>query len=467
MYFGVLLYGQLRKAPPVNADRTEQKIYLKAGIRQRRYVSYGLCGIMALELIMNLINFGVNFPRTELGRSGTIFYPRGSEYAASMIRYMHEDDDLFYRAETAHTQTLNDGALNGYNGISTFTSSANVKVTEFMQTLGYSAKNSYNRYCFEESSPVANLFLNLKYMIERKTVESNAYFDYVHSYGTVTLLENNAYLPLGFLTQPQLAAVDFSAPSDRFGFQNHLLAEASGCPDFVWDRQYSATFSATNATLSGEAMSGSCSYTTSADSGYVTITFTASRAGLFCIDLTHLSKKNSFAVLHNGTELYTESYSLPQMLSVCDVLPGDTIAVRFTCKAEENGRLQMSAAILNEEAFRKAYDVLAQSTLELTSFETTYIEGTIDCNRDGLLYTSIPQDGNWTATVDGAPAEIVLIGNAMVGIPLAEGTHTVAFRYENKAFSLGWKVSLVCTLVFLGLAAWYYQPLYRKGKYEK
>ena len=47
----------------------------------------------------------------------------------------------FFRTEVTHNQTLNDGALNGYNGVSAFTSSANVKVTEFMQTLGYGAKN--------------------------------------------------------------------------------------------------------------------------------------------------------------------------------------------------------------------------------------------------------------------------------------------------------------------------------------
>ena len=113
-----------------------------------------------------------------------------------MIRYMKErEDELFYRAEVTHTQTLNDGALNGYNGLSTFTSSANVKVTEFTRKLGFSAKNTYNRYCYEEGSPVSNLFLNLKYLIERRgLVEDNAYFDEVHHFGNVYLLENNAYL---------------------------------------------------------------------------------------------------------------------------------------------------------------------------------------------------------------------------------------------------------------------------------
>jgi uncharacterized membrane protein YfhO len=110
--------------------------------------------------------------------------------------------------------------------------------------------------------------------------------------------------------------------------------------------------------------------------------------------------------------------------------------------------------------------VLNASTLELTTFRNTLVEGTIDCDRDGLLYTSIPQDGNWKATVDGQDAQIILVGDAMVAVPLTKGQHTVRFTYENDAFSLGWKVTLLCFLVFGALVYAYYQPKRKKGKYE-
>ncbi len=67
------------------------------------------------------------------------------------------------------------------------------------RALGYGAKNTYNRYCFEESSPVANLFLGIKYMIERDGKDkSSTYFDEVNRFGVASLLVNTAYLPLGF-----------------------------------------------------------------------------------------------------------------------------------------------------------------------------------------------------------------------------------------------------------------------------
>ena len=91
-------------------------------------------------------------------------------------------------------------------------------------------------------------------------------------------------------------------------------------------------------------------------------------------------------------------------------------------------------------------------------------EGNINCNRNGVLYTSIPQDGNWIAYVDNKPAETVLIGNAMVGLLLPEGQHTITFRYHNAAFSLGWKISLACAVIFAGLWWSIYQPQNKKNK---
>ena len=155
------------------------------------------------------------------------------------------------------------------------------------------------------------------------------------------------------------------------------------------------------------------------------------------------------------------------MLSVSEVNPGDIISIRFNCNANEQGSISAMAAILDNDLFWQAYDVLNTSTLQLTTFQNTFVEGTINCDRDGLLYTSIPQNGNWHAYVDGKEAEITLIGDVMVGIPLSEGTHTISFRYQNKAFDLGWKVSLVCTLVLIGLTLPVYNTHKKKGKYEK
>lgn len=434
----------------------------------RRLCSILLLITMAAEIVMDLVTFGFIFPVTN-----TANYPKGKESTATVLAHMEqrEKDNLFFRADTTHSQTLNDGALNGYYGVSAFTSSANVKVTQFMRALGYGAQNTYNRYCFEESTPVGNLFLGLKYMIERNgKVQKNSYFDDVFSVGSVHLLENNAYLPLGFLANAQLVNVKFASEGYRFSFQNTLMRNATGVQKDVWHTMLGRTLTITGdcPTLTPQPNTGYCDYITENNAGTITYSYTADREGFMCINL-NLSQRNSFKVRLNNEELYSETYSLTQMLSVGDVTPGDVVEIELKCKANEKGTIKISAAIMDEELFRQGYETLAASVMEVTEFSNTQITGKINCNRDGVLYTSIPQDGNWSAYVDGQPAEIVLIGDAMIGLLLSEGEHTVHFEYRNNAFALGWKVSMAFLLVFVVVWLAVYKPTIRRyhGKYER
>ena len=413
---------------------------------------------MVLEIGLNVLNFGLRFSYTNLD-----FYPRGKEDTEACLEEMRrrEADTLFYRAETTHSQTLNDGALNNYNGISTFTSSANVKVTEFMRALGYGAKNTYNRYCYEESSPVANLFLGIKYMIDREgDLEETDYFDAVFSSGKVTLLENNAYLPLGFLTRPELARLPFDR-TEPFQFQNQLFTAATGILEDVWSPVLPQI------TTKGVTLISSggyhCQYEKSEADSAVYYSFTADRPGFFCVDLD-VTKRNKIDLYCNDQLLYAENINLPQMLSVCNVQPGDVVKVRLTCKADESGSMTVRGAILDGSLFRTGLELLQQSQLELTHFSNTRITGTIDCAHDGLIYTSVPQNGSWQVYLDGVQVEETLVGDVMIGVMAQQGPHELCLQYHNTAFSYGWKISLASTaaLLICMLAA----PRRKVGQYE-
>ena len=466
-YFAALAYGAAVKVPDEQMDAEEWVQIAEENRSRRANAGAVLLAILTAELILSLVNFGINFSGTSVSQ-----YPRGTEHAASMIRYMHEreDDTFFFRAETTHSQTLNDGALNGYNGVSAFTSSANVKVTEFMQALGYGAKNTYNRYCYEEASPISNLFLNLKYMIERNGDDrSSSCFEHIHRYGDVTLLKNHYYLPLGFLAEEELAGYVFTDEYDGFRFQNDMMHAATGTEEDLW-----WLLSSSDVDISGEdvditdiAAGGYCSYRDALKGATITYTFTVPKDGFMCVELD-FPKRNNVSIWKNGEHLYSETMSLSQMLAVGDVRSGDQVKIKATCKnANESGSLTVGAAVLDMKQFEKCYELLAASTLNLTEFTTTKISGTIDCNRSGVLYTSIPQNGNWFAEVDGEPVKTVAIGDAMVGVMLTEGEHEVVFLYRNRAFSWGWKISLLCAAVFAVLLYKDKSSGRRYGKYER
>ena len=456
------------KKLPQDADEEMTQQYEAAVSHRRRLTSMLLLAVMGLEITCNLISFGLNFAGTSVTN-----YPRGTKYTASVIRYMKEREQnksLFYRAEATHSQTLNDGALNGYNGVSAFTSSANVKVTQFMQTLGYGAKNTYNRYCHEEASPVSNLFLNLKYTIERQGRDkASSVFEEINRYGEAVLLKNRFYLPLGFLAEPALAGLTFDVKNNGFPFQNMLLSTASGVEGAVWNIQGGddLTIEGFDATIENQSSSGYCAYRAELKGATVVYTYNIDADGFMCISV-NLPKRNDVAIWVNGEHRYTEAISLPQMLAVGDVSAGDVVELKMTCKAAgESSTMTISAAVLNMAQFTACYDALNASTLELTEFSNTEVVGTITCNRDGLLYTSIPQNGNWHVEVDGKEVEALAVGDAMVAVMLTEGDHEVRFYYQNKAFSMGWKISLGCAVIFAVLIWKNGLRESKKGKYQR
>ena len=132
------------------------------------------------------------------------------------------------------------------------------------------------------------------------------------------------------------------------------------------------------------------------------------------------------------------------------------------------GILFAKPAIMSVPGVDSVQSTSADSTSQIM---ITYVEGTIECDRDGLLYASIPQNGNWSVTVDGEPAEIRLVGECMIGVELTEGSHVVAYHYHNQAFALGWKISLGCAAVFVLLAYFLGKPKEKtpakRGKFQK
>ena len=432
--------------------------------RHDRIISGAVLCVLCLELALNIASFGNQFPYTTITN-----YPKGTKDTAAVVEFMNnaEKDSDFYRTEVTHSDTLNEGALIGFNGITTFSSSANRRVTKFMQYLGQASLPEWNRYCYEESSPVSNLFLNLKYMIERDNVpQPNSYFDVAATSGNVTLLKNNAYLPLGFMVDPAMAELDTDSYYGIFYKQNQLFTAATGLMPQVWETMPNdnCAIVSDGPYINTQNPSGYCTYSADANGGTIHFQYTADREGFMCLNLD-FSADNVYSIyikrliddsgdepVYSSFEIVQSDYeNLSQMAAVCDVKPGDFVELNVYVGANETGTINVAHGILNEKVFRAGYDILSRATMDITDFTNTRIQGTVNCLSDGLLYTSIPSDGNWKVLVDGKEADITLIGNAMVGVMLTAGNHEVTFVYQNTAFYIGLAVSVFCLAVFITL----------------
>ena len=76
LYLLVLIYSQIHKRAPRDADEQTRKEYLLARIHRREMAAMCLAGVMALELVLNLVNFGILFTGTGISN-----YPKGNRHA--------------------------------------------------------------------------------------------------------------------------------------------------------------------------------------------------------------------------------------------------------------------------------------------------------------------------------------------------------------------------------------------------
>jgi hypothetical protein len=71
--------------------------------------------------------------------------------------------------------------------------------------------------------------------------------------------------------------------------------------------------------------------------------------------------------------------------------------------------------------------------------------------RAGFACVLEAYDPGWKATVDGAPAPVVLANGFTMAVPVGPGRHNVALRYETPGRRFGWALSLLSAGLLAGL----------------
>ncbi len=395
-------------------------------------------------------------------------YPRGEESTARIIEYMNErekDTTELWRAEMTSTQTLNDGALNHYHGLSMFNSMANESMTLFSQNFGMSGWQAGNRFLYKESSPVTNLFTNLKYLIARDGKVNNSYdLSEIKEDGNVTLYENNHYLPMGFVVNNALLRweeIREENSFDQFEKQNEFFRLATGINEPVYSKvPVAAENHSDGSELSiNKNSDGSYSFNTvkSGASPKLRWDFTAPQEGLYLLS-SQISKGDNIKVYRNGTEQHSNiNMDRPYIAAVGYFSEGDTISIESDLEANAGGTAKISLCVLNQDVFEQGYELLKQNVMETTYFRNGgKMEGVINSNRDGLFYTSIPYEKGWRAYVDGEEVEITPVGGSLLAFEITKGEHNIVLKYLPNGFVPGLVVSVICLLVFAALCVMVY-----------
>lgn len=385
-------------------------------------------------------------------------YPKDGGNVDRVVSYIdtlaeQSNPDIF-RTEVSDTQTLNDGSLNLYNGVSMFNSMANVNITKYTEYLGCSGWKAGNRYTYYESSPVTNVLLNLKYIIARSgSSVYNSYLEEVNRSSNTVLYENTAYLPMGFMTNSELENFEVEEnTTNPFENQIKFWQLATGIEEPVYTQLFVTDVGHSSSDLLTYSKSSEGTYTFSpkdkTSEKHIKFNFYPEEDSLLFGYFYVSGAEGKGNVYLNDANRSTMNVKQPCMFSIGEIKAGEKVSLYCTLKKDASSSVRAFCYALNKDVFEEGMKILGESTMQATKATDTVLEGMVNVKNDGLLYTSIPYEKGWTVTVDGEKAEMVVVGDGVCAVSLKQGHHTVKFSYIPDGFVIGMIAFVIAVVIF-------------------
>lgn len=365
----------------------------------------------------------INMAATGFGTTSRVAYTEKQSDYEKLLEMAKEDNEEtgsgFYRVEDTGRKTKNDDSLYGYASATIFSSLMNLDVSHLFQSLFM--EGGKNFYCYNGATPLSSSLFSVKYMLSDNALEESPYRTLVGGSGKSFLYRNNFSLPLGFVMDEQAIADWNVSTADRMASLNSF-ASALGAEGQML---YPAT------------------YVTDANAGDTTIDI--AEDGYYYADYESCT---SDTLTVNRSDGWTKQYSKTShryLIELGECKAGDEIHI-LNSNMES---IEFEVYQLNEKVVQQAFDTLNAQTMQLTDMTDRKIEGKIQVQNAGRLILSVPADEGWTLYVDGKETEIEPLADALVGVHLEKGSHTIKLCYTTPGVKAGAGFSLGAVVLFM------------------
>ena len=373
-----------------------------------------------------------------------------------------EGHKSFERSELYPNNICNIQSLYDIKGMSIFSSTARESFVKYMANYGFH-NNGINGLRNSGLTRVTASLLGVRNLVEikdTKTVPVIFDTEYKDPDGEVVYHANKDALALGYMVDNKI--MDYTPdPNNKDVFEKtNKWLNSMGVEGDVYKPVTAKETEMTN--LSVDKDTGSHMKFTVADSeekSSYTLEITEATEGADVYIYADCSKGGNVS-LTNGD--ISREFEIRSLQTIClGKFTGKPITVKVDYSTSPSGSFQLSAYELDNEVYAGMLAKLGDEELNVTSYDETNVKGEIDALSDGTLFITMPYSEGWTAKVDGEEREIKGIGDALIGIPLSAGHHTVELRYVPRFFGYGVAGSLACVAL---AAAIIFLPKLKKKK---
>ncbi len=371
---------------------------------------------LTMVLIFTFIEISLN---TYNSLKGNFRYKSHTDYqyvkeeVPKYIKKLDKENESFYRMELMNDFSSDDGLYFGYNGINYFNSVRNVAPLNLLSKLGV---NVYNESHIELKTfdPVLLSILNIKYLYGEK-------IDY-YKENDIRLFENEHPLSLAFASRSDIKNVVLKE-DEYYRNRESFMKALTGLKDDIYK-----TISKDNFIKKYDTNETLFTYTFTSDGHYLVIP-----------EFAGTVKIND--KVKDIEEYYKE------------IKENDEVTIVYNIYGEFTEG-DVFVTLLDLDAYQKHIDSLEDSLMKAqTNTNGHILTGSIDVKPGhDYLFTSIEYEEGMKIYLDDKEIKPDIIGEALIGFPISEGSHKVVIDYIPKGLRTGILVStlsLMCSIFYL------------------
>lgn len=383
---------------------------------------------------------------------------------AKLVKKTKGTDDRFGRTEMNDNYILNCPAMYHYKGISQFSSSLNANATALMEHIGVEGAPDKNRFNYNQTDPVTNAMLNIRYLIGKNLPIDDSDFKQIAKSGNSRLYESIYPLSIGYMTADTIRTWNYEQENPFMVLDDYVRAVTQNKYTSVFTEIEPVDVSAANIELSstGDGMWDSTLKNETKKSKTI-LTYQAQQTGkqyLFIeaddADAITVSQEKK----DDKIEIRNDCGSI---VNLGEMDSGTEFTITIEYKEGKGGSVVSHVCTMDEAVWQDAYKMLSASMLDVTDYGDSCLKGTINVQEDGVFVTSVPYEAGWKLKVDGHTREInELIGGAWISTSLSAGEHQIELSFRPPGLIAGLLITLASIGLLIAAEWWRRRRMLRK-----
>lgn len=359
------------------------------------------------------------------------------------VEQVKKYDAGFYRMEKTFHRTVNDNMALGIYGVSHSTSTFNTRALQLLRDLGFGSRDHYSRY--DGSTMLTDDILGIKYVLSKRQILTP--YDKtipIEAQNDIKAYENTDAFDLAFLASEEIIGLDIKDESP-FSFQQTLASIIAGEWQDIFKPLDDVIFDSRNVSI-GSTTDGHASYKKriSNEDAEVTYNIQMTQSGAaYAYFPSYYERECNLYVNGEYIKNYFENEN-HSIVYLGTYGAGETFDVTLRLVKSDLYIKDPEFRVLDSEALEAFSAKIHSAGSELVKNGSSSLTVKVNADKNSALFTSIPFEEGWTATIDGKPAKVCSgVNETLLCVKVPAGEHTIELNY----FPAGLKVGITLTVI--------------------